>query len=543
MTSNWYKDSIIYGIDVKLYQDSDDNGFGDFKGLTSRLDYLHELGINTIWLMPFFSSPLRDYGYDVADFFGIDQRLGNTDDFLNFIEACEKKRIRVIIDLVINHTSIEHPWFIQAKTDRKSPYRDYYIWRDERPENEQKQVMFEGVEDSVWAYVPQTKSFYLHSYYMEQADLNIVNPKVKQEIFKIIKYWLNLGVSGFRIDAAHALTEVYADSDTELDNLYHFLNEIREYTNKIDPDAILLAEADVLPGDVSNYFGEGDRMHMLFNFFSNQYTFLALARKSGAALEKGLELTKGIHCKHHLNFIRHHDELNINQLTKAEQKEVLEAFAPEDKMRVYNEGGIKRQLAPMMKGDLQKIKLTYVSIFSLPGSPLIHFGEEIGMGEDLERNLRAAVRIPMQWDDSIHGGFSNAALEKINHAPLSEGDYSYQHVNVAKQKKDTDSILNFFTNLIKIRKACPEIGHGEYEILSLGNDKLLAIYYKWEASRLLVICNYSSTKEKGSLEKHFEDENFLDILSDSEYKKPTKNVDINAYGYRWIKVVDHHKII
>lgn len=543
MADTWFKDSIVYGVDVKLFQDTNNNGFGDFKGLTSRIEYLRDLGINTIWLMPFYSSPLRDYGYDVADFLSIDDRLGNMDDFLNFIKSCEENSIRVLIDLVINHTSVEHPWFIQAKTDRNSPYRDYYIWRDEKPENEQKQVMFEGVEDSVWAYVPETSSFYLHSYYQEQADLNIVNPKVKEEIFRIIKFWLNLGVSGFRIDAAHALTEVYADSDTTLENLNEFLNDIREYAQKIAPEAVLLAEADVTPGNISDYFGKGGRMHMLFNFFSNQYNFLALARESGAALVKGLELTKGVICKHYLNFVRHHDELNINQLSKAEQKDVLEKFAPEDNMRVYNDGGIKRQLVPMMESNMQKVKLTYVSIFGMPGSPLIHFGEEIGMGDDLHRKLRSSVRIPMQWDDSIHGGFSKAALEKINHAPLSTGDFSYHNVNVKQQKKDPNSLLNFFTNLITIRKSCNEIGNGDWEIASLGNDKLLGIYYKWEASRLLVICNFSSKKEKGSLDVHFNGEGFMDILADSEYKQPKKYIEVNGYGYRWIKIVDNHKII
>jgi len=543
MKSTWYKETIVYGVDVKLFQDTDDNGYGDIKGLTSRLDYLIDLGINCIWLMPFYPSPLRDYGYDVSDFLGIDPRLGNMDDFLNFIKACDENRIHVIVDLVINHTSIEHPWFIQAKSDKNSPYRNYYIWQDTEPENEEKKVMFEGVEDSVWEYVAETSSFYLHSYYKEQADLNIANPKVREEIFKVIKFWLNMGVSGFRLDAAHALTETVSNDTTTKENLNEFLDEIRKYTESISPDAVLLAEADVDPKDIQDYFGQGDRMHMLFNFFTNQYNFLAMARNSGEALVKGLELTKHVKCKHYLNFVRHHDELNINQLDPKEQKDVLDKFAPEEKMRVFNHGGIKRQLVPMMENDLKKVKLVYVSIFSLPGSPLIHFGEEIGMGEDLNRDLRSAVRIPMQWTEELHGGFSKAPIEKLNHKPLSNGEYSYREVNVKRQLENSSSLLSFMKSLISKRKDCTEIGYGEWETISLENDRLLAILYKHDDKKLLTICNFSSRKEKGKLGELAENDDLVDLLSDSEYKNPKSTVEVNAYGYRWIKVVTKKKVI
>ncbi|KEO75366.1 alpha-amylase family glycosyl hydrolase [Anditalea andensis] len=543
MKNTWYKDSIVYGVDIKLFQDSNDNGYGDIRGLMSRMDYIIDLGINTLWLQPFYPSPLRDFGYDISDFLGIDPRLGNMDDFLNLIKLCDENRIRVIIDLVINHTSVDHPWFIQAKSDKDSPYRNYYIWRDEEPENEEKKVMFEGVEDSVWEYVAETSSFYLHSYYKEQADLNIASLQVREEVFKVIKFWLNLGVSGFRIDAAHALTDTVSNDQTTKNNLNEFLDEIRKYTENINPDAILLAEADVDPKDIQDYFGKGDRMHMLFNFFSNQYNFLAMARNSGEALVKGLELTKHVQCKHYLNFVRHHDELNINQLDSDEQKDVLEKFAPDEKMRIYGHGGIKRQLVPMMENDIKKIKLMYVSIFGLPGSPLIHFGEEIGMGEDLNRKLRSAVRIPMQWSDQMHGGFSKAPIDKLNHKPLSNGDYSYSYVNVEKQVDDPASLLSFMKSLIKKRKSCTEIGHGTWDTLSLENDKLLAIVYQVEESKLLVICNFSSKKEKGKLGSIMENDDLVDLLSDSEYKKPSKSIEVNGYGYRWIKVVNQEKII
>ncbi|MGF1636884.1 MAG: alpha-amylase family glycosyl hydrolase, partial [Cyclobacteriaceae bacterium] len=335
MDKHWYKNAIMYGLDVKLFQDSNNNGFGDFKGLTSRLDYIKELGINCLWLMPFFPSPLKDYGYDVQDFLGIDPRLGNMDDFINLIDACNEKEIRVIIDLVINHTSTNHDWFVQAKSDKASKYRDYYLWKDEIEENETKKTMFEGNEGSIWEYVPQTNSYYLHTYYQEQADLNIANPAVRNEIFKIVKFWLNVGVCGFRIDAAHALTEAYPKEQHSMENFNSFLGEIRDYANTINPEAVLLGEADVPPKLIQEYFGNGDRIDILFNFLTNQYKFLAMAEQSARPLLKALKLSKKIKYGHFLNFVRHHDELNLQQLNNKERKVVLDSFAPDDDMRIY----------------------------------------------------------------------------------------------------------------------------------------------------------------------------------------------------------------
>ncbi|WP_143960527.1 alpha-amylase family glycosyl hydrolase [Litoribacter populi] len=536
MDKNWYKEAIIYGVDVKLFQDSNNDGFGDFQGLTQRLDYLVDLGINCLWVMPFYPSPLRDYGYDVKDFLNIDSRLGNMDDFLNFIDACQEKNIRVIIDLVINHTSVEHPWFIQSKSYRNSPYRDYYVWRDEKPEEDDQKIMFEGVEDSVWEYAAETNSYYLHSYYKEQADLNFSNPKVKKEIFKVIKFWLQLGVSGFRIDAAHTLIDT-----NSISNYNNIFKEIREYSEGINPEAILLGEADVSSDQIKEFFGKGDRIHMLFNFFTNQYLFLALAQEKGSALAKGLDASD-YSCGHSLNFVRHHDELNILQLSDKDRKEVLHKFAPEPNMRVFNEGGIKRELVSMMENDINRIKLVYVSIFGIPGSPMLHFGEELGMGEDLNRNLRAAVRIPMQWNSSLHGGFSQAPMEKICYPPLSQGPYSYKNINVELHQKDKGSIYHFIVNLIKLRKDCIEIGYGKWERLKL-SDELLSIIYAHDGKRLLVVLNFSSKKQKVRLPDDLQNVETMDELADKDYKAPATLIEVNGYGYRWIRINVHKKVI
>jgi maltose alpha-D-glucosyltransferase / alpha-amylase len=473
----------------------------------------------------------------VKDFLSIDSRLGTMDDFLNFMEACKEAKIHVLIDLVMNHTSTEHPWFIQSRSYRQSPYRDYYVWREEKPDEEDVKIMFEGVEDSVWEYATETDSFYLHSYFKEQADLNFSNPKVTKEIFKIVKFWLNLGVSGFRIDAAHTLMDT-----NSISNYNNIFKEIREYAAEINPEAVLLGEADVPSEQLSEFFGEGDRIHLLFNFFSNQYLFLAMAREEGKPLKKGLDLSNYT-CGHSLNFVRHHDELNVMQLTDQEKKEVLDKFAPEPIMRVFKDGGIKREVPSMMEDDMRRIKLVYTSIFCLPGSPLLHYGEELGMGEDINRNMRAAVRIPMQWSDRLHGGFSKAPLEKICYPPLSHGKYSYKEVNYAKQQKDPDSLYHFMVKLIKIRKTCPEIGNGKWDFVDYKNDSLLGLLFQLDNQYLMVVHNFSSKKQKSTLKLPFEHNENIEVMADDEYKPFNGTIELNAYGYRWIRFNSQQKII
>jgi maltose alpha-D-glucosyltransferase / alpha-amylase len=536
MKKSWYHDAILYGVDVKLFRDSDQNGFGDFAGLSSRVGYLKECGINCLWLMPFFPSPLRDYGYDVSDFLSIDPRLGTMDDFLNFLEHCDRSGIRVLMDLVINHTSIAHPWFIQARTSRDSPYRDYYLWQDEKPANEKK-VMFEGVEDSVWAYAPETRSYYLHSYFKEQADLNIGNPQVHKEILRIIKFWLQLGVAGFRIDAAHALVDSYTGNCPAAEAFDEFLGDIRNYVEQINPDAVLLGEADVPADELQTFVGEeGERLQMLFNFFSNQYAMLAMASESAAPLVKGLRLARHVHDVHSVNFIRHHDELNLQQLSSAERRKVLNRFAPKEEMRVFKDQGIVREVGPMLEGDSKRIRLLYTAVFGLPGSPMLHYGEEIGMGDDVQRELREAVRLPMQWSAGLHGGFSEAPLERLCHPPLIEGDYSYRAVNVENSERDPNSLLHFVRRLIECRIACPEIGRSAWSIYPLGSEKVLSILYDSEhEGKLLVLGNFSAAREKVKITRELRGLPAREMLADASYPAVGSTVELGGFGYRWIR--------
>ncbi|PZO10305.1 MAG: trehalose synthase, partial [Leptolyngbya foveolarum] len=424
MQNFWYKNAIVYSLDVETFMDSDGDGVGDFPGLTQRLDYLSGLGITCLWLHPFYPSPNRDDGYDVMDYYSVDSRLGTLGDFVEFMHEAKKRGISVLIDLVINHTSIQHPWFQAARSDKNSKYRDYYIWANDPPETDPAEVIFPDAEDSIWEYDNKAGAYYLHHFYKEQPDLNISNPVVRDEIRKIVHFWLELGVSGFRVDAVPYFVknvEVLAEQ-YELES---FLEDLREAVSARNPEAVLLAEANVESEAFSTYFGDGNRMHMLFSFFANQKKFLALALQQSAPLTEGLQqLPKTPQACQWLNFVRHHDELTLDQLSEAERDKIYEAFAPEEQMQIYGRG-IRRRLPPMFNGDRRRIELIYSLLFALPGIPLIRYGDEIGMGDDLSLPGRDSVRTPMQWSEKANGGFSTAAPACLSKPVISEGEYGY----------------------------------------------------------------------------------------------------------------------
>lgn len=402
----WYRRAVIYSIDVKVYYDSDNDGTGDLRGVIEKLDHISSLGCNCIWLLPFFPSPRLDNGYDVTDYYNVDPQLGNIGDFVRLVDEAEARGIRIIIDLIVNHTSTSHPWFINSESSRDSKYRDFYIWDDE-PDSDRKT----GVSgDSVWEFSKKSGSYYLHEYYDHQADLNLSNPEVVYEILNVMKFWLKLGVSGFRIDAAHSITSTVETEQNESGNLYTLFEKMNEITRELKPEALLLGEADVPVNDLKRYFAGKNgrpRLHMLFNFFSNRYSFLALAQKNNNALLYVMGLNGDPETSFFLNFVRHHDELNLKTLTREERDEVWNAFAPEENMRIFGHG-IRRRFPPMVDNDSGRMKLFYALCFGLPGIPLVNYGEEIGMGDDLRLSGRESVRTPMQWNSNKNGGFSGA---------------------------------------------------------------------------------------------------------------------------------------
>ncbi|MFQ4145471.1 alpha-amylase family protein [Chlorogloeopsis sp. ULAP02] len=534
----WYKNAIIYSLDVETFVDSNGDGVGDFPGLTNRLDYLAGLGITCLWLLPFYPSPNRDNGYDVMDYYNVDSRLGTLGDFVEFMHEARERGIRVIADLVVNHTSDRHPWFVAARSDRNSKYRNYYVWTEEEPKVDSHTVIFSGEKESVWEYDEQSGAYYLHHFYKEQPDLNIANPAVREEICKIMGFWLELGVSGFRVDAAPYLIEGMGIPGAEPSDLENFLSEMREFVSSRHGDAVLLGEANVEPDKLCTYFGDGDRMQMLFNFWLNQYMFLALARQETKPLCDALKSLPSIpHTAQWVNFVRHHDELSLSELTPAERQEVFAAFAPQENMQIYGRG-IRRRLPPLLGGDRRRIELTYSLLFSLPGTPLVRYGEEIGMGDDLSLPGRSSVRTPMQWSNEENGGFSTAPTSALPHPVISQGEYGYEDVNVATQQRQPDSLINWMERVIRIRKQCPELGRGQWHILETDEPSVFAHCCEWNGNAVIAVHNLADKVCNVRL-KSPQYQHLIDLFCNCQYEPldgDVHSIPLSAYGYRWFRV-------
>lgn len=545
MQTFWYKNAIVYSLDVETFKDSDGDGIGDFQGLTHCLDYLAGLGINCLWLLPFYPSPNRDNGYDVMNYYDVDPRLGTLGDFVEFMRQARDRGIRVLIDLVVNHTSIQHPWFQSARQDKQSKYRNYYVWST-NPQPNPDLIAFPTKEDSIWEYDEQAGASYLHHFYKEQPDLNIGNPEVQEEILRIMGFWLELGVSGFRIDAAHFLIKNVGIDGASSEDLILFLERMREFVTARRADAILLAEANVSPDQIPVYFDQGNRMHMLFNFLLNQQLFLALARQDANTLKDGLKTLPCIpHNAQWLNFVRHHDELTLDRLSDEQQQEIFAAFAPEEQMQIFGRG-IRRRLPPMMQNDRHRIEMIYSLAFTLPGTPLLRYGDEIGMGDDLSLEGRESVRTPMQWSDDLNGGFSTASPDTLARPVISEGEYGYPHVNVSSEQRDPASFLNWMEHLIRTRRQCPEFGTGEWQILETNEPAVFAHACKLDGAAVLALHNLSDHPCTVALEdiqqEHLMEvfgDNFSLVRYDQKYKpldQSSNTISVNAYGYRWFRV-------
>ncbi|RYZ50053.1 MAG: trehalose synthase, partial [Chitinophagaceae bacterium] len=471
------------------FKDANGDGIGDFDGLNDCLHYLHAIGVDTIWLAPFQPTPNRDNGYDVSDYYGVDPRHGSGGDFVAFMHNAKKLGIKVIIDLVVNHTSDKHPWFKDACSSKDALHRDWYVWSDKKPKAWNQGMVFPGVQDSTWTYDKATRSYYFHRFFSHQPDLNTANPLVRKEIQKIMGFWLQLGVSGFRVDAVPFILETHEDGEIEPVLKFEFLNEMRRFLQWRSGSAVLLGEANVLPEDTKHYFGKnGDGIHLMFNFFVNQHLFYALASGDADPLKEALEQTRyDVPTCQWAHFLRNHDELDLGRLTDEQRQKVFERFGPDASMQLYDRG-IRRRLAPML-GSRQQQELAYSLMFSLPGTPVIRYGDEIGMGDDLSLKERAAVRTPMQWSAEKGAGFSTAA--KTVHPVIDKGFFSHEHINVEAQRRDPGSLLNWMTALIRLRKECPEIGWGNWQLVATKELSVLGICYRWEDRFVLAFHNFS----------------------------------------------------
>ncbi|MFC5407689.1 alpha-amylase family protein [Larkinella bovis] len=536
----WYKNSLIYSVDVEVFKDTDGNGFGDFKGLTQQLDYLKNLGVDAIWLAPFQPTPNRDDGYDVADFYGIDRNLGTEADFDEFMRQAGRRNIRVMMDLVTNHTSDQHPWFQQAIRNPASPYRSWYVWSKELPAKHDRGMVFPGVQKTVWTFNPQAGAYYYHRFYDFQPDLNMQNPAVQREMRKIVRYWLNKGIAGFRLDAVPFLIEV-ANPDFDPDKPKHqfdMIAQLHQFIQWHKSDAIVLGEANVDPKEQEPYFGkDGQGMQTMFNFFANQHLFYALATGEVEGLAKALEDTKDIPpTAQWAQFLRNHDEIDLGRLSETERNKVYERFGPDTTMQLYDRG-IRRRLAPML-GDRHLIDLAYSLLFSLPGTPVIRYGEEIGMGDDLLLNERESVRTPMQWTNAPNGGFSTAA--KTVRPVIHQGAFGYDRVNVAAQLADSASLLNRVRSLARLRKSCPEIGWGEWQLLTTGSPNVLAIRYDWQGRSLLMLHNFSRDAQQFRLNAGTKaGQKLVSLLEKAETRVESDGkhaIQLGGYEYNWYQL-------
>lgn len=534
----WYKNAVIYNLDVETFMDTNGDGIGDFEGLSRCLDYLSGLGVTCIWLLPFQPSPNRDNGYDISDYYGVDPRHGSSGDFVDFAHQARQRGIRVIMDLVVNHTSDQHPWFQSARRDKGSKYRNWYTWSKKHPSDYKKGMVFPGVQKSTWSHDKVAREWYFHRFYEFQPDLNMANPDVRTEIQRIMGYWLELGVSGFRVDA---VPFVISTQEPGKKHVHHFeyLTEMRDFLQWHEGDAILLGEANILPSNDIKYFGSnGDRMHMMFNFFVNQNLFYALASADIKPLVKALEATQAIpQFAQWANFLRDNDELDLGRLTDNQRQLVFSKFGPEKGMHLYNRG-IRRRLAPMLGGNRRQIELAYSLMFTLPGTPVMRYGDEIGMGDDLSLNERDAVRTPMQWSDEPQSGFSTA--EKTVLPIIKDEVWSYERINVASQRRDPQSMLNWTERIIRMRKECPEFGWGTWKILNTRNSSVLGMRYDWRNNSIITLHNFDNKPHSVILDIGVKGgKNLVNLFAEnhSETKGNGKHhIVLEPYGYRWYRI-------
>jgi trehalose synthase len=541
----WWKNAVFYCADVETFYDWNGDGTGDIRGMTERIEYLYDLGVTCLWLMPFYPTARKDDGYDITDFYGVDPRLGTHGDFVELVRTARASGLRVVIDFVMNHTSDAHPWFKSARRSKDDPYRDYYVWSPTEPKSSPNDVVFPDQEDSLWERDPKTNEWYLHHFYKHQPDLNIINPKVQEEISRVLGFWLELGVSGFRVDAVPFLFAKDAAPGTPgVFDPNQYLGDVRNFVTRRVGDAVLLGEVNLPYKDQKAFFGgpDGDGLNMQFDFIGMQNLYLALARGDARPIAKALRQRPKLDMTSQwANFVRNHDELTLDKLSDIERQEVFDAFGLDPDMQLYGRG-LRRRLPSMLGGDDRRMRMAYSLMFSLPGTPVLFYGEEIGMAENLDIPGRLAVRTPMQWTGGNNGGFSKAPKRRLTR-PLPDGLYSPERVNAADQRHDHHSLWWFIRDRIYTYRQQPEIGWSTVEICKQPNPAVLAHVCR-EESGWAMVALHNFGADSGIVPIQLEDVPEGCILVDlldglSEHKIDAKGrteLGLEAYGYRWLRV-------
>jgi len=533
--SLWYQDAIFYELYPRAFFDSNHDGHGDLRGILEKLDYLRDLGVDCLWLLPIFESPLVDDGYDVSDFYNIQPRFGTLADFKALIEGVHQRGMRIIADLVMNHTSNQHPWFIESRSSRTSPKRDYYLWHPNDQKFRDARIIFIDSQKSNWQFDPLTGEYYFHRFFPEQPDLNYDNPAVQQAMLDIIRYWLDYGLDGFRCDAVPYLFKREGTNCENLPETHAFLKRVRRFIDEHYPGKLLLAEANQPPRETREYFGEGDEFHMGFHFPLMPQIFIALKKQAARPVIDVLRRTPPLPPSAQWGiFLRNHDELTLEMVTPAERDFLWREYAPDPRMRLNL--GIRRRLAPLLDNDQRKIELAHSLLLTLPGSPILYYGDEIGMGDNIWLKDRDGVRTPMQWSDAPNAGFSSADPAWLYAPVIDDSEYGYRRVNVAAQQRDPHSLLNTLKRMIAVRKAHRAFGRGTCEFLELENPTVLAYIRCFEDETILVVNNLSAFTQTVSLPMTgWSGDHPIDLLTQKEFPSLTLpfSLTLAPYAFYW----------
>jgi maltose alpha-D-glucosyltransferase / alpha-amylase len=494
----WFKSAVFYELYVRSFYDSNSDGCGDFPGLTEKLDYLEWLGIDCIWLLPFYQSPLKDGGYDISDFYSILPEYGNLNDFVQFLDAAHKRNIRVVADLVMNHTSDQHPWFQEARIPG-SPKRDWYVWSDADERYSDARVIFVDSEKSNWTWDEEAGAYYWHRFFSHQPDLNYENPEVEEQMLAVLRFWLDLGLDGFRLDAVPYLYEREGTNCENLKETHEFLKRVREEIDRTYDDVVMLAEANQWPTDVVHYFGEGDECHMAFHFPLMPRMFMAARRQVRYPMVEILEQTPAIpdNCQWGI-FLRNHDELTLEMVTDEERDYMYKEYAKDPRMKLNL--GIRRRLASLLESNRDQSELFHAMLLSLPGTPIIYYGDEIGMGDNLFLGDRDGVRTPMHWNADRNSGFSRADFAQLYLPLLMDPVYGYERVNVEAEQRNPNSFLQWFRSLLDVRKHHPVLGHGSFKVLHPENAAIFAYVRTLGDDIILAVNNLSGRAQAAELD-------------------------------------------
>ncbi len=536
----WYMNATFYEVHVRAYRDSNADGNGDLPGLISKLDYIKDLGVDCVWVLPIYPSPLKDDGYDIADYYNVHSDYGTIEDFKNLVQEAHQRGLKVIADLVLNHTSDQHPWFQAARSDPNSKYHDYYVWSDNKDKYSDARIIFLDTEESNWTYDEEAGQYYWHRFYASQPDLNYDNPDVREEMLNVMKFWLDMGIDGFRADAVPYLIEREGTNCENLPETHQILKSIRAYLDATYQDKVLLAEANQWPKDVRPYFGDGDEFNMGFHFPVMPRIYMAIKKGDATPIRWIMAQTPDIpEGTQWCTFLRNHDELTLEMVTEDERQWMWEEYAPQPRMRLNL--GIRRRLAPLMDNDQRKIMLANALLYSLPGAPIIYYGDEIGMGDNIWLPDRNGVRTPMQWNAGLNAGFSEAPTEMLYVPVITDKKYSYRIINVAAEENDPDSLLSKMKHLVHIRKENPILAMGHYEFLATDIEQVLTIHRSLDDEDMICILNLSNMEQEIKLDlASWQGCQPVDILNDVVFPSISATpyaITLEPLAYHWLKIV------